>query len=328
MKKISVVIPTYNEEDNVMTAYERVKAVFQKDLPQYDYEILFIDNKSTDKTRDILTDLCSKDKKVKCIFHVHNFHVYRSFYHGLTESDGDATFFTTADMQDPPELLPQFVKEWEKGTVAVIGIKHGSREPLFIRFLRKIYYKVICMLSSEKQIANFNGFGLYDRSFIEIMRQIDERDPFMKGLVSTYAASIKEIPYKQEKRTAGKGTTNFFRMYDYAMIGITASSKVLLRICTFVGVILSIISLCLALITVINKLINWNDFQLGMAALTTGVFFLGGVQLFFLGMIGEYILSINTTVARMPVVVEEKRINFETDEATGQARTDRPMGPA
>lgn len=311
MKKISVLIPTYNEEENVERIYQRVTELFHKALPQYDYEILYIDNKSVDHTRDILEELCKRDKKVKCIFNIHNFNFYHSFFYGLTQSDGDATFFLCADMQDPPELLPNFVREWENGTTAVIGIKQGGKEPLLYRILRKIYYWAICLLADSRQIANFNGYGLYDRSFIEVIRQLDEHEPFIKGIVATYAASIKEIPYQQDKRTAGKGTTNFFRMYDYAMIGITSTSKIILRLCTFIGFILAIVSLCLAIVTIVTKILNWNSFQMGIAAMTTGMFFLGSVQLFFLGILGEYIMAINTKTSRQPLVVEEKRINFE-----------------
>lgn len=311
--KIGVVIPTYNEEGNVERIYERLTKIFREQLPTYDYEILFADNKSSDNTRTILKDLCRRDKRVKCIFNVNNFGYYHSSFHAFTQSDGDATFMVNADMQDPPEMLPRFVEEWRAGSAVVIGVKTGSKDAGWLLVLRKIYYWIAGQLSQTKQIAHFNGFGLYDHTFVETMRNLDEREPYMKSLVAEYAPSIKTIPYKQEKRTSGKGTTNFFELYDCAMIGITSTSKIVLRSCTFVGLILSAISLVLAIAAFITKLLHWNDFQLGISALSVGVFFLGSVQLFFLGMIGEYILAINAKTTHHPLVVEEQRINFDCD---------------
>lgn len=308
--KIGVVIPTYNEEENVRRIHSRLTVLFSKQLPQYDYEILFIDNKSTDGTRMILQELCKEDKKVKCIFNIHNFDFRRSSFYGLTQSSGDATFLVNADMQDPPEMLTEFVKEWEAGTAVVIGIKVGSKEPLPLRCMRRFYYWVIKLLSETEQINHFNGFGLYDKSFISIIRKLDECDPYLKGIVAEYASTIKKIPYRQEKRTAGHGTTNFFKMYDFAMTGITSTSKIVLRACTLMGFFMSIISFLIAISVVISKLLHWDDFQLGIAAMSTGVFLLGSVQLFFIGMLGEYILAINMKTSHQPLVVEEKRINF------------------
>ena len=311
MKKIGVVIPTYNEEGNVLQIYRRLTDIFKVKLPEYDYEILFIDNKSTDTTREKLKSLCQQDQHVKSIFNIHNFDFRRSSFYGLMQSDGDATFLVNADMQDPPELLPEFVEQWEKGTSVVIGIKAGTKETFILRCMRKFYYWVIKLLSESEQIANFNGFGLYDRSFIETLSQLNETDPYLKGIVADYASSLKKIPYKQEDRKAGKGTTNFFRMYDFAMAGITSTSKIIMRICTLIGFSLSMISLLVAISVVISKLLNWGEFQLGMAAVSTGVFFLGSVQLFFIGILGEYVLSINTKAAHRPLVVEEERLNFD-----------------
>lgn len=324
--KIGVVIPTYNEEGNVERVYRRLTDVFAASLSQYDYEILYIDNKSTDRTRELLQDLCEKDKRVKCIFNIHNFDFMRSSFYGLTQSDGDATFLVNADMQDPPELLPQFVKEWENGTTAVIGIKEGSKESFILRCMRKFYYWVIKLLSEEEQIANFNGFGLYDRSFIQVLRQLNESEPYFKGIVAKYAASVKKIPYKQEKRTAGHGSTNFFKMYNFAMLGITSTSKIILRLCTLVGFLLSVISALAAVYVVVIKLIHWEAFQSGIATISAGVFLLGSVQLFFIGMLGEYILAINEKTSHQPLIVEEKRINFEKDVKTNKATTCIELG--
>ncbi len=308
--KIGVVIPTYNEEGNVRLIYERLQKVFKNELSEYEYEILYIDNKSTDNTRSVLEKLCKSDKRVKCIFNINNFGYYHSSFYGLTQSDGDATFMVNCDMQDPPEMLPQFVREWEKGIPVVIGVKEGSKDPAWILAFRKLYYRIVGTLSETEQIAHFNGFGLYDRSFVETMRRLDDHDPYMKNLVAQYAGEIKTFPYNQNKRISGKGTTNFFELYDCAMVGITSTSKIILRSCTFIGLFISIISLGLAVSAFISKLIHWNDFQLGISALSVGMFFLGSVQLFFMGIIGEYVLAINTKSMQRPLVVEEKRINF------------------
>jgi len=314
MKKIGVVIPTYNEEGNVCEIHRRLTEIFQAELPQYDYEILFIDNKSTDSTREKLERLCRQDSHVKSIFNIHNFDFRRSSFYGLTQSDGDATFLINADMQDPPELLPAFVEKWESGKSVVIGIKSGSRESLLLRCMRKFYYWVIKLFSESEQIANFNGFGLYDQSFIKILRQLNETDPYLKGIVADYASEIEKVSYEQRDRKEGKGTTNFFRMYDFAMSGITSTSKIILRMCTMIGFMLAIISLIVAISVIVSKFLHWEEFQLGMAAMSTGVFFLGSVQLFFIGIMGEYVLAINTKAAHRPLIIEERRINFEATE--------------
>jgi len=309
--KISVVIPTYNEEGNVKRIYEFLTNLFHDKLSQLEYEILFIDNKSNDNTRMILENICVHDKRVKCIFNIHNFDFRRSSFYGLLQSDGDATFLVNADMQDPPALLIDFLEEWKKGIPVVIGIKAGSKESAILRLMRFFYYKVIKVVSDSEQIANFNGFGLYDKSFIDILRNLHETDPYLKGIVMEYAAGIKRIYYQQERRTAGKGTTNFFRMYDFAMAGITSTSKMVLRLCTLGGFFLSILSLIMAISVLVSKLLYWDEFQVGIAAMSVGMFLLGSIQLFFIGMLGEYIIAINGKITDRPLVVEEKRLNFD-----------------
>lgn len=309
--KIGVVIPTRNEEGNVERIYERLTEIFRKELPQFDYEILYIDNKSTDRTRGILEELCKRDKRVKCIFNVHDFEYFHSVYHGMTQSDGDATFLINCDMQEPPEMLVDFVREWQAGTTVVLGIKEKSNDPLWIQCFRKIYYWTVACLAESKQIAHCNGFGLYDRSYIQILRDLDDRDPYPKNLVVEYASSIKTLPYHQERRKSGRGTTNFFRLYDFAMTGITSTSKIVLRMCTFIGMIISLIAIGIGISAVVSKLMHWDNFQFGIAGIAAGVFFLGGIELFFLGILGEYILSISKRVTHRPVVVEERRLNFE-----------------
>lgn len=310
-KKIGLVVPTYNEEANIQDIYWRLTSCVKEKLSAYDYEILFIDNFSTDHTRELLEELCREDSHVKCIFNARNFGFFRSVFYGLINSQGDCTFLVFADMQDPPELLPQFVSEWEKGNKVVIGIKTKTKENFLMSFFRKCYYKLIKYIANYEQIEHFNGFGLYDKDFIKILRKLEDPEPYLKGLVSELAFRRKEIQYTQEKRTAGKGSTNFFKLYDSAMLGVTSCSKMALRCATFLGFGLSLISLLVGFITLVYKLCYWDTFPFGMAALTVGVFILGGIQLFFIGLLGEYILNINLRVMKRPVVIEEKRINFE-----------------
>jgi polyisoprenyl-phosphate glycosyltransferase len=321
MKKIGVVIPTYNEESNVEKIHERITQCFKSQLSDYNYEILFIDNCSTDNTRTIIETLAEKDSHVKAIFNAKNFDFRRSSFYGLTQSDGDCTFLVFSDMQDPPEMLVRFVKEWESGYKVVIGIKAKSKENPILVCMRKFYYGVIKLTSSSEQIQNFNGFGLYDKSFIEILRQLDDPDPYLKGIVSELSFQRKEIPYVQEKRKAGKGTTNFFKMYDFAMAGFTSCSKIVLRLATLFGFGLSIVSVIVAIATFITKLLHWNEFSTGVAAIGVGVFFLGSVQLFFIGLLGEYVLNINTKVMHRPLVIEEKRINFNYETQNAKQST-------
>lgn len=312
MKKISVMIPCFNELENVEPICKAVIQVFEKELSNYDYEILFIDNASTDGTRDIIEKLCAENRKVKAIFNVTNFGQFNSPFHGMCETTGDCTITLCCDFQDPPELIPVFVKEWENGHKIVSGIKTSSKEPGVIYFLRSVYYKMIRNMSSVKMIEHFTGFGLYDKTFIALLRELDDPIPFLRGIVAEYGVgfNLKEIEYEQPKRRAGKTHNNFYSLYDAAMLSITSYTKVGLRLATFLGFACSAISIIVAIAYTIMKLLNWNSFSAGTAPLTIGVFMIGGVQLFFIGFIGEYILNINTRVIHRPIVVEEKRINF------------------
>lgn len=313
MKKISIMIPCYNELENVEPICKAVIQVFEKELSNYDYEILFIDNASTDGTRDIIEKLCAENKKVKAIFNVTNFGQFNSPFHGMCETTGDCTITLCCDFQDPPELIPVFVKEWENGHKIVSGIKTSSKEPGVIYFLRSVYYKMIRNMSSVKMIEHFTGFGLYDKTFIALLRELDDPIPFLRGIVAEYGVgfNLKEIEYEQPKRRAGKTHNNFYSLYDAAMLSITSYTKVGLRLATFLGFACSAVSIIVAIVYTIMKLSNWDNFSAGTAPLTIGVFMIGGVQLFFIGLIGEYILNINTRVIHRPIVVEEKRINFD-----------------
>ena len=313
MKTISILVPTYNEQDNVELVYDRVTEVMTKQLPNYAYELVFIDNGSEDRTRELIRGLCAKDKRVKAIFNARNFGYSRSHFYGLTQMTGDAVMLVHADLQNPTELIPEFVKKWEQGAKVIIGIKNKSKENGFVYFVRGIYYKMMKAMSEVEQIEHFTDFELLDQSFIEVLRKIDDPVPYLRGIVSELGFKMERVYYTQNKREHGKSYANFFKMYDFAMLGITAYSKTLLRMATFVGGGLAGISILVAIITFIRKLLDWNSFSLGAAATTIGVFFLGAVQLFFIGILGEYVLSINSRVIKRPLVIEESRINFDTD---------------
>ncbi|MBO5082294.1 MAG: glycosyltransferase [Lachnospiraceae bacterium] len=316
MKKISVLIPCYNEVENVGPMSEAVIGILEGELSQYDYELVFIDNCSTDGTRDKLEEICAKNRKVKAIFNVTNFGQFNSPFYGMCQTTGDCTISMCCDFQDPVEMLPQFVKEWENGYKIVSAIKTSSKENPFIRFLRTIYYKMIRNMSDVKMIEHFTGFGLYDRTFIELLKQLDDPMPFLRGIVAEYGFSRKEIEYQQAKRRAGKTKNNFYTLYDAAMLSVTSYTKVGLRLATILGFISSGVSLLIALVYLILKLVNWDNFQAGYAPMIIGVYVLGSIQLFFIGLLGEYILNINSRVIHRPLVVEEKRINFDAKEAT------------
>lgn len=311
MRKISVAIPCWSEEKSIRQMYERLTKVFQEQLFQYDYEIIYIDDSSPDNTRSEVRKLCAKDKRVKAVFNARNFGFNRNVFASMQYGDGDATFLIFGDLQDPPEMLPQFVQKWEQGHKVVVGQKVKSDESKLMYALRTVYYKVIEKLADSRQIQHFNGFGLYDKDFINVMRQIDDPNPYLKGLVSEFGMGITIIPYEQAESLRGKSGFNFMKYYDVAMLGITSYTKILMRIATFLGAILGIFSVCLAIFVFISKLLNWYDYPYGTASILIGVFFIGAVQLFFMGILGEYVLSINTRSMRRPLVVVGEKINFE-----------------
>lgn len=309
MKKISVLIPCYNEEENVVPISEAIIAELQK-LSKYDYELIFIDNCSKDKTRELLSKLCDNNSKIKAIFNAKNFGQFNSPYYGLLQSTGDCTILICADFQDPVNMIPKFVKEWENGYKVVVGIKEKSKESKMMYFLRSCYYKVIKKISTTEQIEHFTGFGLYDKDFIEVLRKLDDPTPFLRGIVAEFGAKRKDIPYEQAKRKAGKTHNNFYSLYDAAMLSFTSYTKIGLRLATFVGIIISLLSFIIGIIYLILKLLYWDRFPAGTAPILIGMCFLGSIQLFFIGFLGEYILSINARIMKRPLVIEEKRINF------------------
>lgn len=312
-KTISVMIPTYNEEENARPIYEAVRDELQKNCPAYDYEILFIDNKSTDKTRAILTEICAQDKRVKAIFNSKNFGQFNSPYYGMIHTSGDCTITLCADFQDPVELIPQFVAEWEKGYKIVIGKKTRSRENPVMYFLRGCYYKVIRKMSSVEMIEQFTGFGLYDKSFIQTLRDLHDPTPFIRGIVAELGPERKEIEYEQPRRRAGKTHNNLYTLYDAAMLSFTSYTKVGMRLATFLGFGIAMVSFVVALFYLVAKLLFWQSFTAGYAPMMIAVFFMGGVQLVFLGFLGEYVMSMNARVMNRPLVIEEKRLNFDAD---------------
>ena len=310
MKKISITIPCYNEEENVYPLHDALVEMFKKDLPKYNYELLYIDNCSSDKTRDLLKELCKQDKHVKAILNAKNFGQFNSPYYGMLQTTGDCTILMAADFQDPIEMIPKYVAEWENGYKIVIGRKTSSKENAIIYHLRSLYYKLIKKFSDVEQIEHFTGFGLYDKEFMDVLRNLDDPTPFLRGIVAELGYKRKEIQYEQPQRRAGKTHNNFMSLYDAAMLSFTSYTKVGLRLATFLGIGCGVISFIIGVFYLIAKLIWWNNFSAGIAPITIGMFFLGSVQLFFLGFLGEYIMSINQRVMNRPLVVEEERINF------------------
>lgn len=310
MKKISILIPTYNEEENVQPLVKAISNIFEERLAKYDYEIVFIDNASKDDTRAKIREMVNDNCHVKAIFNAKNFGQFNSPYYGLMQTTGECTILMCADFQDPVELIPDFIYEWEQGYKIVIGQKVTSQEGKVMYWLRSCYYKAIKRFSDVEQIEHFTGFGLYDRDFIDILRNLDDSTPFLRGIVAELGYKRKEIPYEQQKRRAGKTSNNFYSLYDAAMLSFTSYTKIGLRIATFIGMAIAFFSIVIGIVYLILKLILWEEFVAGTAPILIGMFFLGAVQLIFLGLLGEYVLSINQRIMNRPLVIEEERIGF------------------
>ena len=318
-KTVSILVPTYNEEENVLPLAKAVVDIFRTDeLQKYNYELVFIDNDSKDSTRNKIRQLCAEDHNIKAIFNTKNFGQFNSPYYGLQQTTGDCVILLCADFQDPIEMIPRFVHEWEQGYKIVIGQKTTSKENPIMYGLRTIYYKLIKKMSEVEQIEHFTGFGLYDRSFIEVLRELKDPTPFLRGIVAELGWKRKEISYEQQKRRYGKTKNNFYKLYDAAMLSFTSYTKIGLRLATFMGFIVAGISFLVAIFYVVIKLLNWNQYDMGMASIAVGLFFLGAVQLIFIGLIGEYILSMNQRIMNRPLVIEEERINFNEVHTTNQ----------
>jgi len=311
MKKlISIVTPCYNEEENIEELHTQIIQIMSG-FPEYDFEHIYIDNASTDQTISILRQLAAKDKRVKVILNTRNFGHIRSPFHGLLQARGDAVVYMVSDLQDPPGLITEFIKKWEAGNKIIIGIKKRSEESKLFFLLRSMYYRVLSKMSEVPLFVDFTGFGLYDQKIIEILRKIDDPYPYLRGLIADICCDVVKINYIQPARKRGITKNNFFTLFDMAMLGFTNNTKIPLRVSIFLGSIIATISFFVGLFYLGFKLFNWQDFSLGLAPLVVGMFFLGGVQLLFLGILGEYIGAIYTQVQHRPRVIEKERINFD-----------------
>ena len=316
MDKISIAIPCYNEEESLELLYTAVTTILKEELPKYDYELLIVDNKSKDRSREIIRSLCAKDQHVKAIFNYVNCGPNTNPFFALRESDGDCTILLYADFQEPVEMIPAMVRKWEEGNKVVCMIKNRSEENKIVYFARELYYRVFKKMSQIEQIRQFTGFGLYDRSFIEVIRKIDDPTPFIKGIVAEYAPDRVEINYTQQKRKGGKSSLNFWGYYDSAMLSFTSYTRGGLRVAGITGGIIALASFVVAMIYLILKIVHWDTFNAGNIPILLSVLFLGGCQLIFIGLLGEYVMSINQRVINRPMVIEEERINFSDLEGS------------
>ena len=308
-KKVSIMVPCFNEQENVVPISQAIITQMEQ-LPQYDYELLFIDNCSTDNTRPLIREICNKNPKIKAIFNVKNFGQFNSPVYGLCQTTGDCTISICADFQDPVEMIPVFLQYWEEGYQIVCGVKTSSKESKLMYKLRTLYYKMIKKFSAVEQIEHFTGFGLYDKSFIKVLRELDDPTPFIRGIVAELGGKRKEVPYEQPQRRAGKTHNNWYSLFDAAMLSFTSYTKVGMRIAEFVGGAFAILNLLVGLVYLILKLIYWDRFEAGQAPLLIVVSLMSSIILAFLGFLGEYISAINVRLMHRPLVVEEERINF------------------
>lgn len=314
-KKVSIVTPCYNEQDNVEKLIRLVKEQFDN-MPQYDYEHILIDNCSTDNTVDILSKCAAEDKHVKIILNARNFGHIRSPYYGMLQAYGDCVVSMVSDLQDPPELLPQMLKKWEEGYKIITCVKNKSKENPLMFMCRKLFYNTLAKFSETEQIKNFTGFGLYDKKFLDVLRtEINDPYPYFRGIIAELGFDRYELEYVQPKREKGRTKNNFYTLYDIGMLGFVNHSKLPLRLASFIGFGVAILSLIVAIVYFIYKLVYWDSFTVGTAPLVIGLFFFSSVQLFFIGIIGEYIGAIHTQVKKRPLVIEKQRINFDTDNS-------------
>jgi len=316
LKLISIVTACYNEEENIELLSTKVRELFEGSLSNYNYEHIFIDNNSSDDTINILRKLAKENKKIKVILNSRNFGHIRSPYHGIFQSSGEATVLLVSDFQDPPNLIVDFIKEWEKGYKVVVGVKTKSAENFLMFVIRKLYYRLIERFSDTEQIKNFTGFGLYDKSFVECIKDLNDPYPYLRGLITELGFERKEIEYTQPIRKKGKTKNNFYTLYDMAMLGFVNHSKVPLRLATFIGFLVAFLSILVAAYYFVTKLIFWDAFEAGTAPMVIGIFFFASVQLIFIGIIGEYIGAIYTQVKQRPLVIEKERINFSKEKGS------------
>jgi glycosyltransferase involved in cell wall biosynthesis len=311
MRFISIVSGTYNEEENVRELHERVCRLFAEQLPEYAFELIVIDNASQDGTVKVLKQIAAEDKRVKVIVNNRNFGHIRSPYHAVLQATGEAIIVMASDLEDPPEMLTQFVRKWEEGWKIVLAQKTSSEEFLGFFLVRRFYYYLVNRLSDVPLVKNVTGFGLYDRRVIEDIRKIGDPYPYFRGLICDLGYEQFLIPFRKPVRKRGFSKNNFYSLYDMAILGITNHSKVPLRLAVFAGIGVSIMSFLVAFAYLIYKLLYWNEFSVGTAPVVIGIFFLGAIQLFSIGMLGEYVGSIYTQVLKRPPVIEKERINFD-----------------
>jgi glycosyltransferase involved in cell wall biosynthesis len=309
-KVITIVSPTYNEEENILHFYSSVSEAI-KNLSNYQFEFLFIDNASTDQTASILKNLANQNKQIKIILNTRNFGHIRSPYWGLIQSQGDATIYLASDLQDPPEIIPKFIEAWENGYKVAFGVKPESKDYFLLHQLRKFYYRLLEKISDVPIVKNATGFGIYDREVLESVRKINDPYPFFRGIIADLGYEIKQIPFIQKRRARGLSKNNFFTLYDIGMLGIINHSIVPIRIASLIGFLVGGISFFVALIFLMLKLIYWNSFPLGTSPIIIGMFFMFGLIFIFIGFLGEYIGSIHTYLQKRPIVVEKERINFD-----------------
>lgn len=314
MKKISILIPCYNEEENVREISAALIKQFQECLSEYDYEIVFIDNASTDKTRVYLREMCRENKKVKAIFNIRNFGQNNSPFYGLLQTTGDCSITMSCDFQDPVEMIPKFIKEWENGHTLVMAVKSSSKENKVKYFLRTTYYKLFRKMSTIEPIEHFTGFGLYDRSFVNILRDLNDPIPFMRGIIAEFGYNYSIIKFEQPPRKAGKTHNNIMTLYSIAMRSFTNYTRMGIRTMSVLSCVGAGICLIIAIVYFILKLCNWNAYQTGTIPILLIILTLGFFQLFFIGLLGEYMYNLNVRLLNRPLVVEAERLNFESDE--------------
>ena len=307
---ISIVSPCFNEEANIEPFYKEVKDIFQTLSGKYDYEHIFIDNSSSDSTVSILKKIANKDKNIKIIVNSRDFGPTKSPYYGYLQAGGEAVIAVTSDLEEPPSLIKDFLLHWEQGYKVVVGVKAKSHDSRIMKFFRSLFYSLISRISETDQISNFTGFALCDRTVIDLLASFEEPDPYWRGLISELGFERKEVEYVKPKRKHGVTKNNFYSLYDTAMLGFINHSKVPLRVATFLGFIISGLSILVAIFYLLAKLFFWDTFQAGMAPLIIGLFFFASVQLFFIGILGEYIGAVYTRVKKRPLIIEKERINF------------------
>ena len=310
MKTISILVPTFNEEDNVVPISEAIIGQFRDRLPEYDYNITFIDNDSKDSTRTKIRELCSSNPKIKAIFNAKNYGQFSSPYYGLLQATGDCVITLCADFQEPVELIPLYVKEWEAGHKIVLGQKTASKESRFVYAMRSYYYRLLRKHSDVEFIKHVTGSGLYDREFIETLRTIDEPRPFLRGMVAELGYNIKLVPFEQPKRKSGRSSNGLFGYYDAGMQGLTTYTKIGVRAAVFFGVLFTLASIAVTVGLGIYKLLNWHTFPISGYAFSVAIFFAVSLQMLFIGLVGEYVLNMNSRMKKRPLVIESERINF------------------